>query len=197
MQPINDTSLWERFWLNRTYSIHLTFIYQHCREMSGDHSNGCSLLSLGAVAVHAPIRRLPAGLAGHPVSHLHSQPCLSAPLDGAPQLLAPRLCRDKRDISITPWPPAHLCYGQRTATPCCRNSRCQIADLHRTFHLKHISILVTGEQSEHQHKCLLKYLCFVTSSFSRQTAYTKPKSSWGGNQIYSSHNLVSLGYVFS
>lgn len=77
--------------------------------MTGDHDSNCCLLSLGAVAVHAPIRRLAAGLTGHPVPHLHGQPRLSAPLDGAPQLLTPCLCGDKTEVSITPCHPSCSC----------------------------------------------------------------------------------------
>lgn len=51
-----------------------------------------SLLSLGAVAVHAAVRGLPAGLPGHPAPHLHRQPRLRAPLDRAAQLLTSRFC---------------------------------------------------------------------------------------------------------
>lgn len=42
-----------------------------------------SLLSLGAVAVHAAVRGLPAGLPSHPAPHLHRQARLCAPLDRA------------------------------------------------------------------------------------------------------------------
>lgn len=42
-----------------------------------------SLLSLGAVAVHAAICGLPAGLPSHPAPHLHRQARLRAPLDRA------------------------------------------------------------------------------------------------------------------
>lgn len=49
-----------------------------------------SLLSLGAVAVHASICGLPAGLPSHPASHLHRQACLCAPLDSAAQLFTSR-----------------------------------------------------------------------------------------------------------
>lgn len=80
--------------------------YRFPGETSGNPSCNCCLLSLRAVAVHAPIRRLPAGLTGHPVPHLHSQPCLSAPLDGAPQLLAPCFCGDKKAAPI-----ARRCRG--------------------------------------------------------------------------------------
>lgn len=80
--------------------------YRFPGETSGNPSCNCCLLSLRAVAVHAPIRRLPAGLTGHPVPHLHSQPCLSAPLDGAPQLLAPCFCEDKKAAPI-----ARRCRG--------------------------------------------------------------------------------------
>jgi len=42
-----------------------------------------SLLSLGAVAVHAAVRGLPAGLPSHPAPHLHRQARLRTPLDRA------------------------------------------------------------------------------------------------------------------
>ena len=49
---------------------------------------GLHLLSLRAVAVHAAVVGLPAGLPGHPAAHLHGQARLCATLDGAAQLLS-------------------------------------------------------------------------------------------------------------
>lgn len=89
-------------WTGPTALTALLCNYQFHGEMSGNHGYNCCLLSLRAVAVHAPICWLPAGLTGHPVPHLYSQPCLSAPLDGAPQLLAPCFCGDKREAPIAP-----------------------------------------------------------------------------------------------
>lgn len=51
-----------------------------------------SLLSLGAVAVHAAVSGLPAGLPSHPAPHLHRQARLCAPLDRAAQLLSSCFC---------------------------------------------------------------------------------------------------------
>lgn len=51
-----------------------------------------SLLSLGAVAVHAAVCGLPAGLPSHPAPHLHSQARLCAPLNRAAQLLSSCFC---------------------------------------------------------------------------------------------------------
>lgn len=53
------------------------------------------LLALGAVAVHAVLYRLVAGLADGAAGHLHSQAGLRAPLDGSLQPSALRVyCRE-------------------------------------------------------------------------------------------------------
>ena len=62
------------------------------RSFWSDLRISVSLLSLGAVAVHAAVCGLPAGLPSHPAPHLHRQARLRAPLDGAAQLLAPCFC---------------------------------------------------------------------------------------------------------
>lgn len=49
--------------------------------------HGLHARALGAVAVGAPIRGLPAALACDPTPHLHSDARLRAPSDGAAQLL--------------------------------------------------------------------------------------------------------------
>ena len=54
-------------------------------------------LPLGAVAVHAAVGGLPAGLPGHPAPHLHGQACLRAALDGAAQLLTARFWSGERE----------------------------------------------------------------------------------------------------
>lgn len=111
-------------WTGPTGLTALLSNYQFHAETSGNHSYNCCLLSLRAVAVHAPIRRLPAGLTGHPVPHFHSQPCLGAPLDGAPQLLAPCFCRDKREAPTAPrcHSPVEPHWRQHITTPCGRNT---------------------------------------------------------------------------
>lgn len=138
----SNTSLWREFSLNRTCSAHLTLPnYQFHGEASGNHINNCCLLSLRAVAVHAPICRLAAGLTGHPVPHLHGQPCLSAPLDGAPQLLAPCFCGDKREAPIAP---CHRSWAALRGTAamahhrstCQKHSKVEITDLYQIFHFK-------------------------------------------------------------
>lgn len=48
----------------------------------------CYSLPLRAEAVHAAVGGLAAGLPCHSVPHLHSQACLSAPLNGAAQFLS-------------------------------------------------------------------------------------------------------------
>lgn len=48
-----------------------------------ERAQNVSLLSLGAVAVHAAVCGLPAGLPSHPAPHLHRQARLRAPLDRA------------------------------------------------------------------------------------------------------------------
>lgn len=87
------------------------------RKTPGNHSHNRCLLSLRAVAVHAPVRRLPAGLTGHPVPHLHGQPCLRAPLDRAAQLLTPCFCGDKSQVPIAPRCGAWLQAPHHHATP--------------------------------------------------------------------------------
>lgn len=57
--------------------------FQKLRSSASAHSCALSLLSLRAVAVHAAVCGLPAGLASHPAAHLHRQPRLRAPLDRA------------------------------------------------------------------------------------------------------------------
>ena len=52
-----------------------------------------SLLSLGAVAVHAAVSGLPAGLPSHSAPHLHRQARLCTPLDSAAQLLTSCFCK--------------------------------------------------------------------------------------------------------
>lgn len=61
-------------------------------SIENDGADRWSLLSLRAVAVHAAVGGLPAGLPSHPAPHLHRQARLCAPLDGAAQLLASCFC---------------------------------------------------------------------------------------------------------
>lgn len=59
----------------------------------GDHSgHGLHARALGAVAVGAPIGRLPAALACDPTPHFHGDACLCAPPDVAAQLLGGPFC---------------------------------------------------------------------------------------------------------
>lgn len=62
-------------------------------------------LSFGAVAVHAAVRGLPAGLPGHPVPHLHRQAGFRASLDSAPELFTPCFCRNRNPK------PSEFCHG--------------------------------------------------------------------------------------
>jgi hypothetical protein len=55
------------------------------------------LLSLGAVAVHAAVGGLPAGLPSHPAPHLYGQARLCAPLHGAAKLLPTGFWTEQRD----------------------------------------------------------------------------------------------------
>lgn len=60
-------------------------------------------LALGAVAVHAVLYGLVAGLADGAAGHLHSQPGLRAPLDGSLQPSALRVyCRETHRHSPNP-----------------------------------------------------------------------------------------------
>lgn len=179
---------------NSDWTGALSWPLPNCRfhgEAPGNHSNSCCLLSLRAVTVHAPIRRLPAGLTGHPVPHLHGQPCLSAPLDGASQLLAPCFCGDKREAPIAP------CHRSRPALRAAhhrsswqKHSEPEITDMYQIFHFKITIFLILGKQ---HHKSLLLDLGSVAACFPRQTtAYAKHKSAHGGNQIYITRNPVCL-----
>lgn len=80
-----DISYQMKFWIFRVYkSCWISFLIVRRAQVH------VSLLSLGAVAVHASVCGLPAGLPSHPASHLHRQACLCAPLDSAAQLFTSR-----------------------------------------------------------------------------------------------------------
>lgn len=80
-----DISYQMKFWIFRVYkSCWISFLIVRRAQVH------VSLLSLGAVAVHASVCGLPAGLSSHPASHLHRQACLCAPLDSAAQLFTSR-----------------------------------------------------------------------------------------------------------
>lgn len=95
--PLHSTSVKTTMALRRVWGA----VWGTAERDRAAHGGRPHSLSFGAVAVHAAVGGLPAGLAGHPVAHLHGQARFCAPLHRAPQLLAAGFCTDRGQKGVT------------------------------------------------------------------------------------------------